>query len=112
LHNKRNDSDVWDAPYDKASNIAAEFDIQPSRPRRAARQNHRANPDVNSVSDYWKVTLFYVFLDHLVQEIEFRILSNRDRFAAVSSADKNTPTSGRNASRHIRCLCSKSRTYI
>ncbi|XP_060585819.1 uncharacterized protein LOC132741624 [Ruditapes philippinarum] len=82
LRNERNDADVWDALYDKASNIAAEFDIQPSRPRRAARQNHRANPDVHTVSDYWKVTLFYVFLDHLVQEIESRILSNQDRFAA------------------------------
>ncbi|XP_052799078.1 uncharacterized protein LOC128230674 [Mya arenaria] len=82
MNNERNDPDVWGALFKKATNIAAELDIIPSRPRRAGRQNHRANPDVDTVSDYWRITLFNVFLDHLIQKIETCILSNKDRFAA------------------------------
>ena len=66
----------------KAANKAAEFEILPTKPRRAARQNHRANPDVQTVPDYWKVTLFYVFIDHLLLEMDTRILKSKDRFAA------------------------------
>ncbi|XP_052783217.1 zinc finger MYM-type protein 1-like [Mya arenaria] len=82
MNNERNDPEVWGVLCEKATNVAAEFDIIPSRPRRAGRQNHRANPDVDTVSDYWRITLFNAFLDHLIQEMETRILSNEDRFVA------------------------------
>ena len=82
MYNEQNDPDVWGALYEKATNVAAEFDIIPSRLRRAGRQNHRANPDVDTVSDYWRITLFNVFLDDLIQVMETRILSKEYRFAA------------------------------
>ena len=50
-----------------------EFDIQPSMPRTAGRQQNRANP---------KVTLYNVSLDYLVQEMETRTLGNEDRYCA------------------------------
>ncbi|WAR23092.1 hypothetical protein MAR_036761 [Mya arenaria] len=52
-----------------------------TRPRGAGRQNHRATQDVDTVADYWRITLFNVVLDHLIQEMETRILSNEHRFA-------------------------------
>lgn len=81
-NDERADQYVWDALYDKAVNVSADFNIQPSMPRRAGRQQHRANPDVQTVSDYYRVTLYNVFLDHLVQEMETRILGNEDRYCA------------------------------
>jgi len=41
---------------------------------------YRANYPVDNPSDYWKITLYFVFLDHLVKEISKRIVSNEDRF--------------------------------
>lgn len=81
-NDERADKYVWDALYDKAVDVSADVDIQPTMPRRAGRQQNRANPDVQTVSDYYRVTLYYVFLDHLVQEMETRILGNEDRYCA------------------------------
>ena len=49
---------------------------------RAFRQKNRANPDVQTVSDFYRVTVYYVFLDHFVKEMETRILGNEDRYCA------------------------------
>jgi len=51
-------------------------------PRGAGRQQNRDNPDVQTVSDFYRVTLYNVFLDHLVQEMETRTLGNEDRYCA------------------------------
>jgi hypothetical protein len=80
LSNERNDSHVWDALYDKASNIAAEFDILPSRPRKVAKSSSK--PRCSRSVGLLESHIVLLFLDHLVQEIEYFILSNQDRFAA------------------------------
>ena len=49
-------------------------------PRQAARQNNRANYDLQDPSRYWKVAVFYVFVDHLLEEMDIRILKNEERF--------------------------------
>ena len=51
-------------------------------PRRAGRQQNITNPDVQTVFDYYRVTLYNVFLNHLVQEMETRILGNAYRYCA------------------------------
>ena len=43
----------------------------------------RENYPVNNPSDYWKISLYLVFLetlDHLVEEISKRVVSNEKRF--------------------------------
>lgn len=67
LRDERNDPAVWDALYGKAVEIAEEFELNPCTSRRAGRQIHRANHPVQDPQEYWKISLFYVFLDHLVQ---------------------------------------------
>ena len=57
-NDERADGLVWDALYDKAVDVSTEFDIQPSMPRRAGRQQNRANPQVQTVSEYYRITLF------------------------------------------------------
>lgn len=82
MRDERNDPAVWDALYGKAVEMADEFDLIPCTPRRAGRQIHRANHPVQEPQEYWKVSLFYVFLDHLVQELESRLIQHEDRFLA------------------------------
>ena len=43
LQAERNDNAVWDALLDKATDIAALYNINPSISRGAGRQQHRAN---------------------------------------------------------------------
>ena len=46
----------------------------------------RANYPVDNPSDYWKISLYLVFLDPLVEEISKRVVSNEERFGG----DKGT----------------------
>lgn len=82
LRDERNDPLVWDELYTRAIDIAATFNIQPDVPRRIGRQQHRANYAVQNPKDYWRVAVFYVFVDHLTQEIDTRLLQNEERYNA------------------------------
>ena len=42
----------------------------------------RANHPIDNPSAYWRISLYFVFLDHLVGEITNRLLSNEERFLA------------------------------
>jgi len=55
--------------FDKACEIALEFEIEVSRPRLVGRQRNRVNYPVDNPSDYWRISLYLVLLDHLVEEI-------------------------------------------
>ena len=76
LRDERNDPAVWQALYDNAVEIAEEFEIQSCVPRRTGRQIVRANHPLTVPLEYWKVSLYYVFLDHLLHEIETRLLQS------------------------------------
>ena len=82
LSDERNDDQVWDALYTRACDIASEFDIEPCTPRVVGRQRNRANHPAQNPKDYWRVSLYLVFLDHLVSEISNRVISNEERFLA------------------------------
>ena len=82
LNAERNDPLVWDALFEEASSLADKFDLQPTMPRRAPRQQNRANLPANTPSEYWKRALFYVFMDHLIQQLDERLLGAEDRYQA------------------------------
>jgi hypothetical protein len=82
IQDERNDPAVWDAIFDCVVKLAAEFDIPPIVPRRVGRQQHRANYNLNDHKDYWRVSLFLVFSDHLVHQMNERLVKNEDRFKA------------------------------
>ena len=44
---------------------------------------YRANYPVDNPSDYWKISLYVFFLDHLVEEISKRVVSNEEHFLGV-----------------------------
>ena len=82
IQNERNDDLVWDALYASAVEYAATIDVEPSSPRCANRQEHRANVPANSIDIYWKRSVFLPFYDHVFQELDDRLLGCSDRFLA------------------------------
>ena len=59
---------------EKAIEIALDYGIDPSSPRTAGRQQHRNNVPVNTPSAYWKRAMYLPFLDHLVTEINEKLM--------------------------------------
>ena len=82
LSAERNDPEVWNAIYNRSVDLAALVDIQPSQPRRALHQQQRPNTAAANPSDFWKRNMYLPFIDHLVTELENRLLQGSDRFKA------------------------------
>lgn len=82
FNDERVDPAVWTALVDSAVSLAAQFSIESSVLRCAGRQQHCANYAIDDPSDYWRVSLYYTFSDHLTQEIRERLLNNENRFCA------------------------------
>ncbi|KAJ8317583.1 hypothetical protein KUTeg_005487 [Tegillarca granosa] len=78
--NERADDNVWDTLYNTAVEMAAEFDIEPVVPRQVRRQQNRANYQMVDPKQYWKVSLYFVFLDHLIGELQSRLIDSEGRF--------------------------------
>jgi hypothetical protein len=82
LQAERNDDAVWEALMEKAIGIASDHSIDPSMPRRAGRQQHRNNIQANTPSIYWKRAVYLPFLDHLVNEINEKLVMPLPGFQA------------------------------
>ena len=55
--------------FSHSSRIAEVSNIPVTLPRISSRQQHRSNPEHNSVEDYFKKSIAIPFLDHLVSDI-------------------------------------------
>ena len=81
LNDERADQNVWIALFEKATEVGEEFEIPPSTSRRVGRQVHRMNHPINDPSEYLRVLLYLVFLDHLATEISSHVIKNEARFS-------------------------------
>ena len=82
LEQKRVDDAVWQPLFEEATDIANTHYIDPSFPGRTGLQQHRANVPADNPSDYWRRALYYVFLDHLLDELRQRLIVSEPRFLA------------------------------
>ncbi|XP_052811754.1 52 kDa repressor of the inhibitor of the protein kinase-like [Mya arenaria] len=82
LRAERMDETVFDAIFQKAADIASEFQIDASVPRQNQRQRNRANYQVEDPKTYWRIALYNVFVDHLIEEVSSRVMANQERFCA------------------------------
>ena len=73
---------MWDALYASAVEYAATIAVEPSSPRCADLQEHRANFSANSIDIYWKISVFLPVYGHVLQELDDRLLGCSDRFLA------------------------------
>ena len=80
LNRKRNNDESWDELFEKARKLADTIEEAPSIPIGATRQRHRVNVPAENPSQYWKRAMYLPFLDHLIQELTNRLVTNEDRF--------------------------------
>ena len=82
LKDERNDDNVWQALFDVAVEMAENVGVVPSKPRVTSQQIHRVNVPSASVSEYWKRALYYPLIDHLLEDLETRMIKPSARFVA------------------------------
>ena len=80
LREERNDQTVWSELFERAKELAAGFEIEPSVPRISAIQRNRANVPAVTPQQYWYRALYLPLVDHLIQELNDRLLNHNDRF--------------------------------
>ena len=73
---------VWQALYDKAVMIARDVGIEPSMPRQYGRQRNRPNAPAATPFQFWKTNMYLPFVDHLLVELDARLLQGHGRFKA------------------------------
>ena len=79
---ERFDESVWDELYQSVLDLSEPFDIVENMPRRCGRQTTRANHSADTPKQYWKVSLYYAFIDHMIMELESRLIKSENRFYA------------------------------
>ena len=72
LEKVRNDKERLGRLFTRASEIAATADVEPSKPRTAARQKGRANAPANSTHEYYRLNFFLPFVDHVLAHLKTR----------------------------------------
>ena len=77
---ERGDPSVWKEVYARGKQIAAESDIEPSMPRTTGRQQHRVNVPATNPESYWRGAVYLPLIDHLIQDMNDRLLSQEDPF--------------------------------
>ena len=92
---ERNDPMVWDALYECAEGMAAECGIEPSMPRLAVAQQHRVNVPADTPKQCWRRAVYLPLLDHMVQELNDRLLCHNDRFLGQYLLPSNVSTASR-----------------
>ena len=72
LEEVRNDKERYGKLLTRASKIAATVDVEPSKPRTAARQRGRANAPAKSTQEYYRLNFFLPFVDHVLAHLKTR----------------------------------------
>ena len=82
LRSEQNDDNVWNELYQTTLDIAELFGIVENVPRWCGRQTSRANHPAKTPKDYWRISLYYPFLDHMITELDSRLLKSENRIHA------------------------------
>lgn len=79
LHQWRANDSKFAVIFEAAQRLRGDEEIVKPRVSASRRQQNRANPDVSSAIDYYRITVYSVFLDSLLQQLE-------DRFQPATKA--------------------------
>ena len=72
LEKVRNEKERYEKLFTRASDIAATVDVEPSKPRTAARQRGRANAEADNTQEYYLSNFFFPFVDHVLANSKSR----------------------------------------
>lgn len=65
---------AWSELFERAKELAAGCDIEPSMPKASANQHNRADVTAVTPKHYWYKALCLPLVDHLIQELNDRLL--------------------------------------
>ncbi|XP_078364037.1 52 kDa repressor of the inhibitor of the protein kinase-like [Oculina patagonica] len=88
LRNERKD-ESWNKLHEMAVSLAVKHDVAVCKPRLAGRQLFRENVPADSVSEYYKLAMYYPFLDHLISELDSRLIKPSPLFKVTNLLPKN-----------------------
>lgn len=57
--------------------------IQITKKRTAEKQANRANPQISSIEDYYKTTVFLPFIDNFINQLHLRFLNHKAVFKGI-----------------------------
>ena len=80
MKTERDDPSVWTEVYERGKQMATEFVIEPSRPRTTGRQKHWENVRAATPESYWQRATCFPLVDHLLLEMQDRLLSQKNPF--------------------------------
>ncbi len=81
LREKRLNADTaFQSVWSSAELLAKACDIQLSMPRQAAKQRNRSNVPADSAKDYYRISIYIPFIEHILQDMDTRFASH---YAAV-----------------------------
>ena len=78
--------DTWDKVWAKIEQIASAVGVTVCKPRTASLQCHRANSGATGCqtpSDYYRINVYYPFIDHVVEELDTRFANEHKGLVAV-----------------------------
>ena len=84
IQDSRTDS-CWGQVWTRVNHLASATGITVVKPRTARVQCHRANAGASdqSCSDYYKVNVYYPFVDHVISELDTRFSDHHEGLVAV-----------------------------
>ena len=72
--------------------VAQSVDCSLEIPRQVARQQHRANAPATTPCEYWRINLFFPFIDHLMTQFDERFPeSSRNMYLGYYLIPKHLP---------------------
>ena len=80
----------WEKVWNRIEQVAASVNVTMVKPRTANIQRHRANAAANlgvdqNPSDYYKINVYYRFIEHVIGELESRFSDNHKGLIASQS---------------------------
>ena len=84
IQNARN-QETWNQLWEKINNLARENSLELRKPRITSKQMHRPNAGgiSVSVSEYYKINIFFPFIDHVLEELSTRFSSQFEDMLSV-----------------------------
>ena len=77
---ERNDQTVWSELFERATEFAAGCEIEPRVPMISTIHLNRVNVPAVSPQQYWYRALYLPLVDHIIQELNDRLLNHNDQF--------------------------------
>ncbi|XP_052837461.1 uncharacterized protein LOC128253236 [Drosophila gunungcola] len=85
----RVEADTFPGIFEAAKKIAETLDIEIKHKQKVSRQKNRANPDVQSAEEYFRVTVFNPFLDFYIMDLGERFIDHEKILEGFSALFKH-----------------------